>query len=312
MFAFAIWDAGKERLLLARDRFGEKPLFLHESAHGLCFASEIKALLRVPGVKRAVDPAAVWDYLAYRYVPGPQTLFSGIRKLQPGTTAVWERGKLTESRYWSPPDRSTGGSANAPAEVAGTFLSRLDEAVRLQMVSDVPFGAFLSGGLDSSTIVALMSRHNSKVNTFSVGFGEAGYSELDYARQVARHFGTDAPRDHGQRSRSHRTAPGAGGVSRCPGVGAFRHSDLPARLRSLAQREDGADRRGQRRDSRRLSEARGRALGPALPAPAGAVRRGLFAPLARALPYGFHRIKTAVTNLNIEDWRERYVRWFGA
>jgi len=312
MFAFAIWDAGKERLLLARDRFGEKPLYLHESAHGLCFASEIKALLRVPGVQRAVDPAAVWDYLAYRYVPGPQTLFSGIRKLQPGTTAVWQRGKLTESRYWSPPDRGMSGCANPPADVAGAFLSRLDEAVRLQMVSDVPFGAFLSGGLDSSMIVALMSRHNSKVNTFSVGFGEAGYSELGYAGQVARHFGTT----HHEITVTDRDL-----IERLPALVAFRDapvsepSDIPIYLLArAASRSVKMVLTGEGSDEilggypKHVAER----LVPHYQRLPGAVRRGLFEPLARALPYGFHRIKTAVANLSIEDWRERYVRWFGA
>ena len=312
MFAFAIWDAGKERLLLARDRFGEKPLYLHESAHGLCFASEIKALLRVPGVQCAVDPAAVWDYLAYRYVPGPQTLFSGIRKLQPGTTAVWQRGKLTESRYWSPPDRGMSGCANPPADVAGAFLSRLDEAVRLQMVSDVPFGAFLSGGLDSSMIVALMSRHNSKVNTFSVGFGEAGYSELGYAGQVARHFGTT----HHEITVTDRDL-----IERLPALVAFRDapvsepSDIPIYLLArAASRSVKMVLTGEGSDEilggypKHVAER----LVPHYQRLPGAVRRGLFEPLARALPYGFHRIKTAVANLSIEDWRERYVRWFGA
>ena len=172
MFAFAIWDARNERLFLARDRFGEKPLFLCENGSGLYFASEIKALLRVPGVKVSVNLEAVWDYLAYRYVPGPKTLFTGIRKLMPGTTATWERGKLKEERYWMAPDRSPRCLQLPQRDTVSTFLSRLDEAVKLQMVSDVPFGAFLSGGIDSSTIVALMSRHNSKVKTFSVGFSE--------------------------------------------------------------------------------------------------------------------------------------------
>jgi asparagine synthase (glutamine-hydrolysing) len=312
MFAFAIWDAGKERLLLARDRFGEKPLFLHENANGLYFASEIKALLHVPGVKSAVDPAAVWDYLAYRYVPGPQTLFSGIRKLQPGTTAVWERGKLTESRYWSPPDRGMTGCANPPAGVASAFLSRLDEAVRLQMVSDVPFGAFLSGGLDSSMIVALMSRHSSRVNTFSVGFGEAGYSELGYAGQVARHFGTT----HHEIKVTDRDL-----IERLPALVAFRDapvsepSDIPIYLLACAaSRSVKMVLTGEGSDEilggypKHVAER----LVPHYQRLPGAVRRGLFEPLARALPYGCHRIKTAVANLSIEDWRERYVRWFGA
>ncbi len=312
MFAFALWDAGKERLLLARDRFGEKPLFLHQSANALCFASEIKALLRVPGVQSAVDPAAVWDYLAYRYVPGPQTLFSGIRKLQPGTIAVWERGELTESRYWTAPDRSAHRADAPPADAAGTFLSRLDEAVRLQMVSDVPFGAFLSGGLDSSMIVALMSRHSSKVNTFSVGFGDPAYSELGYAAQVAQHFGTT----HHEITVSDRDL-----IDRLPALVAFRDapvsepSDIPIYLLAReASRSVKMVLTGEGSDEilggypKHVVER----LAPHYQRLPASLRHGLVAPLAHALPYGFRRIKTAVTNLNIEDWRERYVRWFGA
>src|SRR4029079_19766297 len=104
-FAFAVWDARHERLFLARDRFGEKPLYLYEGEGGLYFASELKALLTLPGVAREIDPVAVWDYLAYRYVPGPRTLFRGIRKLPPASTATLQAGKLVESRYWVAPDR---------------------------------------------------------------------------------------------------------------------------------------------------------------------------------------------------------------
>ncbi len=105
MFAFAIWDAKRERLFMARDRFGEKPLFLHQGSDGLYFASEIKALLELPQPKPGVNLSAVWDFLAYRYVPGPKTLFEGIRKLAPGTCATWEKGRLSERRYWIAPDR---------------------------------------------------------------------------------------------------------------------------------------------------------------------------------------------------------------
>src|SRR5207344_886554 len=126
MYAFAIWDARNERLFLARDRFGEKPLFLHESGGGLYFASEIKALLRVPEIRSDVNLDAVWDYLAYRYVPGPKTLFNGIRKLKPGTSATWERGTLKEERYWAAPDRSLPPPEQPRQDVVANFLSRLD------------------------------------------------------------------------------------------------------------------------------------------------------------------------------------------
>jgi asparagine synthase (glutamine-hydrolysing) len=312
MFAFAIWDASNERLFLARDRFGEKPLFLHENGSGLYFASEIKALLRIPGIKAAVNLQAVWDYLAYRYVPGPKTLFTGIRKLMPGTVAIWERGKLKEERYWTAPDHNPCRLQRPQGDAVATFLSRLDEAVKLQMVSDVPFGAFLSGGLDSSTIVALMSRHNSMVKTFSVGFGESSYSELAYAAEVATHFGTR----HHEMVVTYRDL-----IERLPQLVAYRDapvsepSDIPIYLLAReAARSVKMVLTGEGSDEilggypKHIAErfAQGYQLLP------GYVRHRFIEPLTHALPYRFRRIKTAVTNLNIEDCPERYVRWFGA
>lgn len=312
MFAFAIWDARNERLFLARDRFGEKPLYLYEDGSGLYFASEIKALLRIPGVTAAVDLQGVWDYLAYRYVPGPKTLFSGIRKLMPGTVAIWERGMLREERYWSAPDRSLRPTQPQQPDAVGKFLSRLDEAVKLQMVSDVPFGAFLSGGLDSSTIVALMSRHNPAIKTFSVGFAEGGYSELGYAAEVARTFGTE----HHELVVTDRDL-----VDKLPRLVAFRDapvaepSDIPiymlaceaARSVKMVLTGEGSDEilGGYPKHIAERFANRYQVL-------PGCVRHHLIEPLAHALPYGFRRVKTAIANLNIEDWRERYVRWFGA
>ncbi len=311
MFAFAIWDARNERLFLARDRFGEKPLFLHHSGGGMYFASEIKALLRVPGVRSAVNLEAVWDYLAYRYVPGPQTLFTGIRKLNPGTTATWERGQWRERRYWTAPDREPGRSLEPQPDVIEGFRSRLDDAVRLQMVSDVPFGAFLSGGIDSSTIVALMSRHSSRVNTFSVGFGEGGYSELAYAAEVAGRLGTR----HHELMVTDRDI-----VERLPRLVAFRDapvsepSDIPIHMLACeAARSVKMVLTGEGSDEilggypKHMAEPFVRGY-QRLP---GWLRR-FVAPLVHALPCDSRRLKIAVTNFNIEDTRERYARWFGA
>lgn len=312
MFAFAIWDGRRQRLFLARDRFGEKPLFLLEAADGLYFASEIKSLLALPGARPGVNLDAVWDYLAYRYVPGPQTLFAGIRKLAPGTCATWQDGLLTERRYWVAPDRNPAPASNANGAAVGEFLEQLDDAVEAQMVSDVPFGAFLSGGLDSSTIVALMTRHNPRVKTFSVGFSDAGYSELGYAGVVARHFGTE----------HHELVVDSGDlIDQLPKLVGYRDapvtepSDIPiymlareaAKSVKMVLTGEGSD------------EVLGgypkhvfeRFTRPWQLMP-GFVRHGLIAPLAQSLPYGFRRAKTAVTNLNIEDWPERYARWFGA
>jgi asparagine synthase (glutamine-hydrolysing) len=312
MFAFAIWDARHQRLFMARDRFGEKPLFLCETGGSLYFASEIKALLRVPGIRRTVNLEAVSDYLAYRYVPGPRTLFAVIRKLMPGTAATWERGRLTEERYWSPPDRAPRAQKVSARDALPDFFDRLSEAVKLQMVSDVPFGAFLSGGIDSSTIVALMSHHNSRVKTFSVGFGEGAYSELGYAAEVAKHFGTD----HHEIVVSQRDL-----MERLPALVAFRDapvsepSDIPINmLAGEAARSVKMVLTGEGSDEilggypKHVAErfVSGYQLLP------GCVRHRLIEPLTHALPFAFRRVKTAVTNLGIDDWRERYPRWFGA
>ena len=192
-FAFAVWDARAERLFLARDRFGEKPLYLYEANGALYFASEIKALLKLPQVSREVDLSAVWDYLAYRYVPGPRTLLAAIRKLPPASVAIWHRGHLQEIRYWTPPDKFPRAKTTTLAnrDTPPAFLAQLGESVELQMVSDVPFGAYLSGGLDSSVVVALMTRYSPKVKTFSVGFDGDRQSELSHAATVAQQFGTE-------------------------------------------------------------------------------------------------------------------------
>ena len=315
MYAFAIWDAKSQSVFLARDRFGEKPLFVYEDREGFYFASEIKALLQLPQPRPDVNLSAVWDFLAYRYVPGPKTLFEGIRKLPPATCAIWKAGKLTQRRYWVAPDgeaRGTRPEARDHRDTVQQFLGRLDDAVKMEMVSDVPFGAFLSGGLDSSTIVALMTRHNNNVKTFSVGFGEGGYSELEYASVVARHFGTN----------HHELVVGFDDiVENLPKLVGFRDapvsepSDIPIyMLAKEASKTVKMVLTGEGSDEilggypKHVFErfAQGYQLMP------GMIRHNLIAPLTQSLPYGFRRAKTAITNLNIEDWRERYVRWFGA
>jgi Asparagine synthase (glutamine-hydrolyzing) len=192
MFAFAIWDAPRQRLFLARDRFGKKPLYFRQTADTLLFASEIKSLLCYPGVVARVDRAALWDYFAYRYVLAPATLFEGIRKLMPGSWALWEAGRWIEQAYYRPPDGAVRESLAVSADPVGEFLESLDRAVEMRMISDVPFGAVLSGGIDSSAVVGLMSRHSSlPVKTFSVGFAETAYSELAYAKEITEQLRTD-------------------------------------------------------------------------------------------------------------------------
>jgi asparagine synthase (glutamine-hydrolysing) len=189
-FALALWDPHRDRLLLARDRYGQKPLHLYQAGGTLYFASETKALVRAPGVKTEVDSAALSDYLALRYVRGPRTLLAGVRKLPPGTYALWQFGNLRETRYWSPPDGEAGTPGPAPKEPVEGFIARLDEAVRLHMDGARPLGALLSGGYDSAAIVALMKRHSERVSTFTAGFAGDKQSELPAAARLAKHYGT--------------------------------------------------------------------------------------------------------------------------
>jgi asparagine synthase (glutamine-hydrolysing) len=189
MFAFALWDRPRRRLLLARDRLGKKPLFFRQGPHGLTFASEMQALLCDRDIERRVDPRALHAYLALGYVPSAYAIIEGVRKLAPGTFAVVEDGQLREERYWrlrfQPRARPEG-------EMIEELRHHLEESVSLRLVSDVPLGAFLSGGIDSSAVVAVMSRVGAKpVKTFSIGFEEKDYSEVVYAREVARLYETE-------------------------------------------------------------------------------------------------------------------------
>lgn len=189
MFALAIWDDTHRRLVLARDRFGKKPLVYALFPGGIAFASEIQALLAHPSVGRQVDDAAIAEYLALGYVAAPRTAFAQVRKVNPGHTLVWHEGHISTAPYWrlSFATRSPRSGRDAAEELR----HRLDEAVRLRLVSDVPLGALLSGGLDSSTVVAFMARNSERpVKTFSVGFTERSHDELRYARIVATAFGT--------------------------------------------------------------------------------------------------------------------------
>lgn len=188
MFAVAIWDERRERLVLARDRLGIKPLFwtIHDGA--LIFGSEIKVLLTAD-VPRRVDPLALHDYLSFDYVPGPRTMFEGIQKLQAGHLLIWD-GSIRLHRYWDLPGRTKQLPGDVD-ELRVQLRGLLEDAVRDAMVSDVPVGAFLSGGLDSSIVVALMAQVASQpVRTFAVGFRERSYNELPYAREVAQRYGT--------------------------------------------------------------------------------------------------------------------------
>ena len=194
MFALALWDGPKNRLFLARDRLGIKPLYYHISRGTLLFASELKALMAFRGFKRDIDPDSIPLFLHYQYVPAPRTIFKNTYKLLPAHYMVFEDQNLSSHTYWKYPDKHEEVRHSTLPE--GERLQELDDlltqAVSDRMISDVPLGALLSGGVDSSVVVALMQRINfSPVQTFSIGFKEANYNEAPWASKVARHLGTD-------------------------------------------------------------------------------------------------------------------------
>lgn len=312
MFAFALWNDEKEELLLARDRFGKKPLYIWIDGGDLLFASEVKSLLVNERVGRKINRHAVWDYLQYRYAPWPQTLFEGIEKLPPASYAIWRQGRLTVKRYYIPPDRER---LDVPAQIndpVDGFMKELEGAVESRMVSDVPFGAFLSGGIDSSAVVGLMSRHsNEAIKTFSVGFTESQYSELAYAKVIADQFKTD----HHELTISQNHL-----MDELPKLIRFRDapvsepSDIPIYLLSLEARKkvkmvltgEGSDEFLAGYPKHRIERyaAKYNLIPSLLKSPIKAV--------VTRLPYRFWRHKTAINCLSLGRWEERMPTWFGA
>jgi asparagine synthase (glutamine-hydrolysing) len=192
MFAFAIWDLEAQRLFIARDRLGVKPLYYGWNGKHFIFGSELKVLLAHPSIERALDPQALLYYLRYSYIPDPLTIFQGISRLMPGHLLNLRGSNIEVKCYWDgaiPPDEPTSMSEE---DAVNSLEQQLKEAVRLRLVSDVPLGAFLSGGVDSSLVVGLMSREMARpVTTFSIGFEEEAYNELPHARAVAQHLNTE-------------------------------------------------------------------------------------------------------------------------
>ncbi|TWT53533.1 Asparagine synthetase [glutamine-hydrolyzing] 1 [Rubripirellula amarantea] len=189
MFAIAIWDANRNRLILARDRIGQKPLYYAATEDRLVFGSELKCLAKVDGVCSDIDPGAIDEFLTYQYIPHPGTIWKGVRKLPPGHFAIYENGKVTVERYWD-----FDPSVERPiskSDACERLRELLTDSVRLRMQSDVPLGSFLSGGIDSSLITAIAQANSpDPVRTFSIGFPVADFDETKYAAEVAQHLGT--------------------------------------------------------------------------------------------------------------------------
>ncbi|MDP2372358.1 asparagine synthase (glutamine-hydrolyzing) [Reyranella sp.] len=193
MFAIVLWDSQAQRLIAARDRFGEKPLHYMERQEGILFGSEIKAILSWPGVPRQPNPHALHDFLSFSYIVGTDTAFAGIKRLPPAHFMVCERGKApTLQRYWQLPAAGENPVRSTLADLKQELIERIRKAVTLCRVADVPLGAFLSGGVDSSAVVSMMApSHDGPIETFSSGFGFGDYDETRFARMVAERYGTN-------------------------------------------------------------------------------------------------------------------------
>lgn len=193
MFALALWDANRNRLLLARDRTGIKPLYYTQHDNALVFGSEIKALLKYPGVERNIDLVALNEYLSFEYVPSPRTMFQGISKLPPGHLITAENGRIQVRQYWDVNlARSEGIQAKSLRDYEAELLHVLHDVVRKEMISDVPIGVLLSGGIDSSAVASMMSELSpGNVKSFSITFDDSSFDESTYARQVANHLQTE-------------------------------------------------------------------------------------------------------------------------
>ncbi len=189
MFGFALWDQRQAKLFLARDRLGIKPLYYYQDNEKFIFGSEIKAILKFPGLQKTIDPMALNNFLSFEYIPSPRSIFKEIRKLESGHWMTWKRGRINSQSYWK---LEPGENLWEEKDARERLVELLKDSVRLRLVSDVPLGAFLSGGIDSSILVSQMAAlMNTPVKTFSIGFEESSYNELRYARSVAKKYHTD-------------------------------------------------------------------------------------------------------------------------
>jgi len=315
MFAFAIYDTVTGRMVFGRDQFGKKPLFFARYDGALVFASEIPPLITFPGANRSFNYDALGHYMLNRFVPGPLTFFTAVTKLQPGHFAVWEKGRLEATRYFSPPLARSPVPDIRSLDAASEMLSTtFDEAVRIRMRSDVPYGAFLSGGIDSSSVVGTMTRHSSTpIRTFSVGFEEAQYSELAHARLVAEHFQTShtelvvSPQgfmDHWPQAVEHRGAP----VSEPADIPILMLSYLARDSVKMVLTGEGSDEfmggyPKHRADP--LVSAYHRLMPNFL-------HSAVIAPLIQALPYSMRRLKVLAAAASERDHVDRMRIWFGA
>jgi asparagine synthase (glutamine-hydrolysing) len=313
MFAFALWDFRNQRLVLARDAFGKKPLFYSQHDGGIIFSSEIEPLMRFPKIDNSLEPGAIGHYLLNRFVPGPSTFFRGVKKLPGGCFALWEGKAFRTVRYFTPPIASTRPDVRRLGDAVRLFKDVFDDAVRLRMRSDAPFGAYLSGGIDSSSVVSTMVKYSSKpVRTFAVGFDEEKYSELGFARLVARQMGTNHNevvvnsenfREGWSEAIVRRGAP----VSETSDIPIFILSKFASRTVKMVLTGEGGDELLGGYPKHRAEGAIGlyQAIMPQ------AVHDSVVAFIIRSLPYGMRRAKIFLSAAGERDFTHRMRYWFG-
>jgi asparagine synthase (glutamine-hydrolysing) len=313
MFAFAFYDKTTNEALLARDAFGKKPLFLARSRGDLFFSSEIAPLRDILGEEACFNPDALDGYLLDRYVPGPQTFFTGVEKLPPGSFAVWRGGAFSVQRYFTPPIATTMPDFDDFEDAVEAFRACFEESVAIRLRSDAPFGLFLSGGVDSSAVLAAMSRCVSgPVHTFTAGFHEKEFSEIPCARLIAKHFGAEHNELVVSANDFFEIWPEA---VRMRGAPVSEASDIPlfmlAREASksvkVALTGEGSDEilAGYPKYRAELYTGAYHAVIPP------AVHERLIAPLVAALPYSLRRVKILSKALGRLDIADRVRIWFG-
>ena len=307
MFAFAIWDSRKQRLLLARDRLGVKPLFFRVEEGRLVFASELRTLRELLRRPPEIDPQSIYDFFGFRYIPAPRTFYRGVEKLLPGHFLVADAGGVQCHAYWDiPPEEET---AKPPREIAAEIVEQLRESVRLRLIADVPLGVFLSGGTDSSAVVAFMAELGARpLRTFSVGFDEPEHNELPFARAVARRYSTEHHelvvrpehlRDELPRLVAFRDEP----IAEPTDVALYLISRLAAQSVKVVLAGEGGD---------ELFAGYPKYSADRLAGLVSALPQEVTRTLIRWLPYRQRRMKTALEALSIRDEAERSVTWFAS
>jgi asparagine synthase (glutamine-hydrolysing) len=313
MFAFALWDSRSQRLVLARDGFGKKPLFYSQHGGGVIFSSEIEPLMRFPTIDSSLEPGAIGQYLLNRFVPGPSTFFRGVKKLPGGCCALWEGAAFRTVRYFTPPIATARPDIWKLTDAIHLFKDVFDDAVRLRMRSDAPFGAYLSGGIDSSSVVATMVKYSSTpIRTFAVGFDEEKYSELGFARLVAGQMGTNHNEvvvdsenflDGWSEAIIRRGAP----VSETSDIPIFILSKLASKTVKMVLTGEGSDELLGGYPKHRAEGAVG-LYQSVMPE---ALHNSVVAPIVRSLPYGMRRMKIFFGAAGERDFTNRMRYWFG-